>query len=382
MPQGPREAVHELFEEVGGLVEIRRRFAEGKDRAPGRFRAIAQLLDDVLHSTVLVLVFLIAGFVVEWTRPMPGLMRPLGYLPSYVFFPIAALYGIALVLAWQRWRQKAQARWIRGWEGWKVAWEESKSGLLGGGRRARLLVVSLFIPLLLNTFGSWKLAIPHWGGFEQELFVLEASRAVHGGILAWDLLQPLLGHPLLTFILDRIYFSWLPVFVVVVLWQGVWQEPAWERKRFILAMTLVWLGLGILAATAGASAGPIFLDRVLTGSGHYKEMFDYLTRVDGQLGLITFEVRELLWTTYQGRLPRPFQGISAFPSIHVAVACIYALALWRSHRRARWLAAAYAGAIAISSIHLGWHYALDAYGGALGAAACWFFAGRAVTPKG
>jgi hypothetical protein len=380
--QGLPEALHEVFEELEGVTKNREGVREGEDRAFARFRAIALLLDEVLPSTALVFAFLIAGFVVEWTYPMPGFMRPLGYLPSFTFFLLAALYGTALVLVWQRWRQKARGRWIHGWQGWKVAWEESSTGLLGRGKKARLLVVSLFIPLLLNTFGSWKLAIPQWRGFEKELWVLELSRAAHGGTLAWDLLQPLLGHPFLTLVLDRIYFSWLPVFVVVVIWQGVWREPAWERKRFILAMTLVWLGLGVLAATAWASAGPIFLDRVLPGSTHYTEMLEYLTRVDDQVGLITLEVQELLWTTYRERLARPFQGISAFPSIHVSVACVYALALWKSHRRTRWFATAYAAAIAISSIHLGWHYALDIYGGALGAGACWFLAGLAAKPRG
>jgi membrane-associated phospholipid phosphatase len=235
--------------------------------------------------------------------------------------------------------------------------------------------------LLLNTFGAWKLAIPRWGGFHRELSVLDLERAAHGGVLAWDLLQPVLGHPLVTILLDRIYFSWLPVFVVVAIWQVVWREPAWERKRFLLALTLVWLGLGVVVATAAASAGPIFLDRVLPGSGHYQDMFAYLTGVTQPMGLITLEVRDLLWTTYQDRLARPFQGISAFPSIHVAVAFLYVLALWRSHPKGRWWAAVYAGAIALSSVHLGWHYAIDAYAAVIGAAGCWFLAGFWTRPS-
>jgi membrane-associated phospholipid phosphatase len=336
---------------------------------------LSAALREFLLPGALVFLFLLAGAVLAVAWPMPGFLRPLGYLPSFVFFPLAALYTVALILTWQRWRQKREARWIPGRRGWKVAWQESEGGALHPKRLSRLAVASVFLFLLLNTFGCWKLAIPRWGGFGRELSVLEASRSIHGGVLAWDLLQPVLGHPFLTVLLDRVYYSWLPVFVVVVIWQVVWREPEWERRRFLLAMTLTWLGLGVVAATVAASAGPIFIDRVLPGSGHYQEMFTYLAGVNEGVGLVTLEVRELLWTTYLEGQARPYQGISAFPSIHVSVAFLYVLALWRSHPRGRWLALAYAAAVAVSSIHLGWHYAVDAYAGVIGAAGCWFLAG-------
>jgi hypothetical protein len=322
-----------------------------------------------------VLAVVIAGFTVQEAWPQPALMRPLGYLPSFLFFAFAGGYLVALVVTWHRWRQRREGRWIPGREGWRSAWVAARGGVLSRRRMARLGVACLFLPLLLNTFGCWKTAIPWWAGFAQEEEVLELSRSMHGGALAWHWLQPVLGHPILTVGLDRIYFTWLPVFVAFMLWQAGWREPAGERIRFWFAITLVWLALGAAAATAGASAGPIFTDHVLPGSGAYREMFEYLSRVDRGFGLITMDVREILWSAHQGRAANPFTGISAFPSIHVAMAALYVLALWRSARRLALVAVVYTAAIVISSVHLGWHYAVDAYAGVIGAVVCWVLAG-------
>jgi len=55
-------------------------------------------------------------------------------------------------------------------------------------------------------------------------------------------------------------------------------------------------------------------------------------------------------------------------------------ALWARHVH-RWAGGAfalYAVFIAIGSVHLGWHYAIDGYVGAALAGACWLLAGRVV----
>lgn len=330
---------------------------------------------DTLHPLILVLIFLSIGFGIQWTRPIPGMMRPLIYLPTLFFFLFLALYFTALIWAWFRWRQKAAGDWIDGVDGWKAAWQRVRRGPLSNRHMIRLLAAALFIPLLLNTFGSWKLAIPRWAGFARETEVMRASWALNGGVPGWHLLQPILGHPGVTWLLDRIYFTWLPVFVVMALWQSVWREPRWERRRFLLALALTWLGLGAVLATVYASAGPIFLDRLMPGVAPYSEMMDYLRAVDAELGLITVEVRELLWQARAEDLADPLRGISAFPSIHVAMVALYVLALWRPHRRLAMAAAAYTATIGVATVHLGWHYTIDVYAGILGAIVCWIGAG-------
>ena len=336
---------------------------------------------ELLPSLFVVLSFAVAGFAAESLRPMPGLMRPVGYLPSFILFPLVAFYTAAAIVVWCRWRRRKEGPWEEGLSGWRAAWRTATSEALRPEIVPRLVLASVFVPLLLNTFGCWKLAIPRWAGFSRDPLLVALSREVHGGVLDWYRLQPLLGHPAVTVALDLAYFTWLPVFVTFVIWQAAWREPARERRRFLLSLTFVWLGLGVVGATVGASAGPIFADRVMPSSGDYTGMFAYLTGVDSRWRLVTFDVRELLWTARVTAPANPFTGISAFPSIHVAMASTYVLALAPAHPRGRWVAVGYALLIAVSSVHLGWHYAIDAYAGAAGAVLCWVLAG-ALTRRG
>ncbi|MCC6206122.1 MAG: phosphatase PAP2 family protein, partial [Hyphomicrobiales bacterium] len=67
---------------------------------------------------------------------------------------------------------------------------------------------------------------------------------------------------------------------------------------------------------------------------------------------------------------------SAFPSMHVASAVLFAL-YWRKRApRTAPLFWAFAAVIMLGSVVLAWHYAVDGYAGALIAWAIWSLVGR------
>ena len=69
-------------------------------------------------------------------------------------------------------------------------------------------------------------------------------------------------------------------------------------------------------------------------------------------------------------------GISAMPSLHNALAVLFALAAFRIKRWLGWVGAGYALLIWAGSIDLGWHYAIDGIVAALLTGLCWLLAGR------
>jgi hypothetical protein len=147
--------------------------------------------------------------------------------------------------------------------------------------------------------------------------------------------------------------------------------------RFLLAMMLTWVICGLLAASVVASAGPCFAHLFDAGLGaRFQPLMDRLAvLLDDSSSIL--QSQAYLAETWDGSIVPPFGGISAFPSVHVAVAGLYVAASWRS-RVLRVASIAFALAIWIGSVHFGYHYAIDGPVGVAIAIACWKLAGRII----
>lgn len=64
------------------------------------------------------------------------------------------------------------------------------------------------------------------------------------------------------------------------------------------------------------------------------------------------------------------------PSVHVAVAGLYAILGWRTRPWAGVALTIYAVLILLGSIHLGWHYAIDGYVSLTMLGPIWWLGGR------
>lgn len=74
--------------------------------------------------------------------------------------------------------------------------------------------------------------------------------------------------------------------------------------------------------------------------------------------------------------PRLGGGISAFPSLHVAIATLNAIYLWRFGGLLRWAGAAFLVVIQLGAVDLAWHYGIDGYASMLATPIIWVVAGR------
>ena len=100
--------------------------------------------------------------------------------------------------------------------------------------------------------------------------------------------------------------------------------------------------------------------------------------MDAGHALFALKAQNYLWTTRISGEWGAVAGISAMPSLHVALATLFAIIAWQCQRWLGALLAVFALVTQIGSVVLGWHYAVDGYAGALLAYGCWMGAGALV----
>ena len=330
------------------------------------------------HRAVILIVaaYIALGYAVQAVA-VPGLMHGIWHLPTFQAFLAGGVCSIPVLVVPRRWQVRdAAGRRIAGPGAWVAAWTASKAELFSAARLGRLAFVLFLVPLFLGAFGRWKLMIhvvqPF--GWDPPLSALDAR--VHLGHFPWRILQPALGHPPITRMLD---FAYVPVLLAllvgVTVWQG-WTTDTALRRRFLLTFVLAWILLGTGLAVALSSAGPCYYGRVTGLPDPYADLMAYLNGVHRATPLTALLIQDGLWQSHVGNMAGSFSEISAMPSIHVAMPTLFALVGWRASRRLGWALAAFAVVIFLSSVALGWHYAIDGYVGAAGVAAIWWLCGR------
>ena len=224
-----------------------------------------------------------------------------------------------------------------------------------------------FTPLMI-AFSALKDEIPRIHPFAWDQAFTQWDKMLGFGELPWRILQPVLGYPAITAGLNFFYDFWFVVMFGALLWQAFAPRGSILRTQFLLAFAFSWFIAGNVLAVIFSSAGPCFYGHFFT-QNPYAEQMDYLRAVAAHWPVWSIRVQDLLWHSYATG-SGTISGISAMPSMHVIVAVLVALLGWRHDRRlgtALWL---FAGVIVIGSVHLAWHYAVDAFAGI---ALAWIF---------
>lgn len=239
-----------------------------------------------------------------------------------------------------------------------------------------LIRALLLLKLLLVVYCNLKQAIfrMHPALFDDALRTWDVR--LHGGLDPTALALEYLGRPAVVRAFDCAYVAWYAIKAPVVI-AFVLVRDRRLQVRFFAAYFCLWI-VGGLWAVAVPSLGPVFVQP---------------QRFAGLEMPIARGLQQELWTSYGRALASPaeyttliYEGIAAFPSLHVAVVALFALFLARVHRGAALAMGAYTLVIQVGAVLLGWHYAVDGWFGiALALTLWWAFVppppvGRARSP--
>jgi hypothetical protein len=250
------------------------------------------------------------------------------------------------------------------------------SPMLGLGGAAPLLLM----PVMFAGFGILKMLIPLYAPFAWDDGFAAADKALFLGRQPWTITHALFGSAGATVAIDRIYSLWVFLLSVAIVGYSLF-APRYDRARFFLAFAGAWLLLGVGGAYLFSSAGPCYSALIGASSGpEYAALIERLHAHSEPLGAVDWQT--MLWEAHAGRRYGFGLGISAMPSLHNAVAVLYALALSRHGLAPRVGGWAFAAAIWIGSIHLGWHYAVDGIVAAAAMAGIWWAAGFYLAKSG
>lgn len=218
-------------------------------------------------------------------------------------------------------------------------------------------------------FSVLKGAITYFAPFSWDRWLADTGQWLHFGRHPYELLDWLVESPLAIAIVNFLYNLWFVVVLGTTFSVCITERDTRLRHTYLLSFMLLWLVGGFFIAMGFSSAGPCYYARLDLGD-RYQPLMDALERANQLYSISALSTQDMLWSGYKG-LRNGNLGISAFPSLHVGTAVLIAMYATARSRIVGVAAWAFALAIAIGSVALGWHYALDAYGGGLVAVAAW-----------
>lgn len=264
-------------------------------------------------------------------------------------FALAAIMGCFMFAGFLAWNFARLARTLQPHPARELA-----NLTRANAKRFGALGCGLFLLALHMASFNWSksilpAAVPFWAdrslaGFDEALF----------GMPAWRWTLRLVGPTAEIF--RRAYGLWLPIHLIALA-AVVCFRPSERKTRLMLGYILTWI-VGTVVSFLASSAGPLFY-----GPLGFGDRFNDLAGQPHLRGIP--KTAAYLWNNYIERTAVTGGGISAFPSLHVAMA-LWVAAVMRFH----WAGLIFFALVFVGSFLLGWHYFLDAPAGV----ACFLFA--------
>jgi hypothetical protein len=218
----------------------------------------------------------------------------------------------------------------------------------------RAFRVTTDLAILMTIYVTLKQNIPLFNGSIYDPGLIAIERIVHFGIFPYHALAPLYSIYYLSRATDWLYVLWyslkVPVLALFLM------QPVSRFVRFYSAYFLLWI-LGGTMAIILASFGPVFID--------FHPVQEQAAPIARALQVHLAFHYDALTRAPQTYYAPTYEGIAAFPSLHVGVVALWTLFLFTVRRLLGLLMAVYTLIVLFGSVYLGWHYAIDSYAGIL-----------------
>lgn len=237
----------------------------------------------------------------------------------------------------------------------------------------RGLLILLFLVPANRSFTAIKVAIPTLNPYYADDTLSKIDNFIFLGSDPWIITHAFIG-PVGTMILDFLYVIWFPIMGLLLAWTTFSRDPAFQLRASFVHLS-IWVLLGSAMAVAMSSVGPCYL-HPLMDDGRFLPLMDILN----DQSLVALQNQNYLLSNYGKEIIG--SGISAMPSLHVALSVFLYLLCREAFGRSNWvsrLALVYAILMWVGSVHLAWHYAVDGIVSAICVVALWLISKRLVS---
>ncbi|TIQ30421.1 MAG: hypothetical protein E5X48_28830 [Mesorhizobium sp.] len=215
-------------------------------------------------------------------------------------------------------------------------------------------------------FTSLKNGMSVWqGGFKFDVVQADIDAFLHFGTDPWRWLYSVAESDSVRAAIEWNYnVLWFLLNSGALFFVATSPKAASVRTRYLACFMAVWILVGNILAALFLSAGPAFYGSVTGDTARFGEQLAFLAR-----GIASSDsaasYQQYLWSLYEAKRTGFATGISAFPSVHVGLTMLNALFVREYSRSLGAFALLYVVFVAVSSVYLAWHYAIDGYAAAI-----------------
>lgn len=290
-------------------------------------------------------------------------IRPSSYYVNILLYGAGLLLTGGFAVFSRLWKDRPERPLIYLWQWFRAG----RRHLVGG-----LLIMGAAV-VFMPTFSAMKSALPLFNEFTWDGTFIAWDRTLHGDD-AWKVIHPVLGFPVVSYVLSISYQIWFFLIYIGTGYFAIHVKDRELRRRYLASYFAIWSVVGMLMAVCFASVGPCFAEPIL-GIEAFKPQMAYLYSANEHYPLFALRVQEFLLDGYRREAFGFARGITAMPSMHVALAFLFFLAMRKVSPLMGWMFGGFFVLILIGSVHLGYHYAVDGYVSIIVTALIWKAAG-------